>query len=492
MLSTLASLALVVLSSSAHAAPRVGSNGSPFDPRTLAGEVLAAHGLADVQPEHFDLGAFLERDFVRVRLGLFDVHLEARSANTDAAADFKVLSVALLDAQAHWLSWLDAGPDAFAQERDDVATLRAWVLGTPASRIVAAARRGGVDLLALTSPDVEVAAAMHRFADTMAAGRPLGLERVRPQREPVVLVPDRKSFVSLCSLAGWRYPQQQSTFWQPAVADWTCFYLDQVKFLALEYGGGADWTIGVSMHRRSKTDREQQVVQLAVLSMLDNYYGDRIPPALAGALAVNLVVDLFGECNTRVDGDLRERRAAAVEMFVPAANANGGELPMQSAESRWRANQTSDRFEAVLRHAFKSGSLREEETDETAGGACPRKLGRLVLLGDYQGSEDVVRGPFLGSAAAQSALPEQEFLGDYAEFLRAYGTCFVHWLRTQSAGNAERSAARFGTFLRDLAQADDARAVEAVMTKDFGGAALSSATLDAATLEGRFVRWLAK
>jgi len=53
-------------------------------------------------------------------------------------------------------------------------------------------------------------------------------------------------------------------------------------------------------------------------------------------------------------------------------------------------------------------------------------------------------------------------------------------------------AGKFGTFLRDLAQAEDAGAIEAMVSKDFGGAALSSATLDAATLEGRFVRWLAK
>jgi hypothetical protein len=179
-------------------------------------------------------------------------------------------------------------------------------------------------------------------------------------------------------------------------------------------------------------------------------------------------------------------------MFVPGGNANGGVLPMQSAESRWRAKQASDRFEAVLRQAFKSASHLKEKADKTAGGARPSKLGRLVLLGDNQGSEDVVRGPFLGSAAAQSTLPGQEFLGDYAEFLRAYRTCFVHWLRTQSADNAKQSAARFGMFLRDLAHADDAGAIEAMVSKDFGGAALSSATLDAATLEGRFVRWLAK
>ena len=81
------------------------------------------------------------------------------------------------------------------------------------------------------------------------------------------------------------------------------------------------------------TGMQQQIAQLAGNAMIDNLFGDKIPPSLAGALSVNLVIDVYGECNTRVDGDLRARRMAAREFFVPGGASEGGVLPPNLADS---------------------------------------------------------------------------------------------------------------------------------------------------------------
>ncbi|MFT5478699.1 MAG: hypothetical protein ACI8Y8_004067, partial [Planctomycetota bacterium] len=322
----------------------------------------------------------------------------------------------------------------------------------------------------------------------MRSGRALGLDRTQGKREAIVLIPERGRFVEAIAFAGWLRPDLRSNFWKDGTHTWTNFYLEEYKVLALAFaspGGSAeDYEASMDMSARTPTGLEQQIVQLATNSMIDNYFGSKIPPTFAGGLAINLVVDMFEECNTRADGDLSERRTEAVEFFVPGGNPSGGSLGTISADSRWRADQGADRFVRVLRSSQKSGA------DEA------KKKGKVHLfeIQDDAGSErKVLAAPFLGARAVERETLPVSFEGEQMEFLRAYRCAFLYWLQNESMGKEKSSRAAFAGFLKRLAQIDSAAEIEASFAESFDGRALSSVELDKkGDLEGRFLYWLSK
>jgi len=292
-----------------------------------------------------------------------------------------------------------------------------------------------------------------------------------------VLLSDRVRMVQLCALGGWIHPQLRGVFWQPSIATWTHFYIDDVKFLAMRCANPrqpGDYASSVRMDVRSATGLEQQIVQLATNSMLDNYFGDAISPTLAGGLALNLVIDLYGECNTRADGDLSIRRSAAREVFVPGGNPEGGILPPSSADSRWRSEKGADHFVAALKRAM------------------PKRRGpALFLLEDERGRRGAeVHAPFLGTVAAASPV-EEGYRGDQLEFLRSYRSCFLDWLQKQGGGSSKkRSASAFAALLRGLALGSS-ETLEDTLSRVYG-VPLSSESPGRDDLEGQFLTWLRK
>jgi hypothetical protein len=227
----------------------------------------------------------------------------------------------------------------------------------------------------------------------------------------------------------------------------------------------------------------QQVTQLAVNSLVDSYFGERIPPSLAGALSVNLTIDVFGSCDTRVDGDLYSRRRRDLEFFVPGGATDGGWLPDRSATSRWREHAGSDRFVAVLKASQAAGAY---EMKRTRG-----KLAHFQIENDASSRRIAVTGPFFGVAAKDVKPPTEPYRGDYKEFLRAYRSCFVYWLRERSlGGSAKRSRVGFADWLTRLATEEDLSLEQA-----FQGvfkAPLSASPVTDETLEGAFLAWLRK
>ena len=101
-----------------------------------------------------------------------------------------------------------------------------------------------------------------------------------------------------------------------------------------------------------------------------------------------------------------------------------------------------------------------------------------------------VEAPFLGSAADPTPL-DPAFLGDQLEFLRAYRTCFVHWLRTEGGRSSRASGQLFARLMSDLAHNDDPEGLELVFEEIYG-APLSAEELSDDHLEGRFLEWLEK
>lgn len=468
-------------STAVSAAPQV-----PF--AELAQKLLDRAELADASPDTFDLRGFLSERYVHVRLGVFDAHLSLSAAQDPTYAKHYagVLEV-LVDVQGAWLDWLEPSLDAehVKELRDDLRDVAKWAKGVRAGRVVSAAKEGPGDLLARLGASDKLIASAERLARAFGTGELLGQERP-DSPEFLVLAPTRTDFMEHAALAGWIYPELQGTYWNPDVATWTQFYVDDVSVFALEYAqpGAGHWKLGTAMDAKESTGMKQQVAQLSAMALIDGVYGPRIPPSLAGALSVNLTIDLFGECETRADGDLRARRTEAFERFVPGGRSEGGWLPPVLADSRWRADQGSDRFVGVLRTSQRAGGKNAKRRS-----GSPRNF---ELHDDAETKRMVVAGPFLGGAAeGQTAVPAN-FKGDWTEFLRSYRSCFVHWLREASVGKSKDSHTAFSSFLVRAAAAEADADLEILIADAFGKVALSDEDLGPESLEGAFLAWLAK
>jgi len=479
------SMSLFWLAALAPVSPGGGHDDVPLAYADLARAALEDGGRADATPDTFDFAGFLGEAFVHTRLGLFDLYMPASAAAQEsAAADYASMAAALVDAQDRWLEWLRPASREASDALADVKQVRAWLRSWRPEQLAQGVRDGGRETTAILPPKPTAAEAAERFSDFMIRGRALGLDRQDGTFEPIVLVPERRQFVELVSLGGWLYPSHRATYWQPGIASWLHCYIDEYQFFALQYRGPGDYTSGVSMSSRTPTGVAQQIVQLSMGALLDNYYGERIPPALAGALAVNLVIDLYGECNTRVDGDLRSRRTEAREIFIAGGASEGGVLPPDAADSRWREKHGAGRFADVLRLAQEAGA-----EDAPRGSDRVR---HFELQDDRGLRRTVVSGPFLGEAAAGSALAPAAFFGDQLEFLRAYRTCFTWWLQTKAAGSATRSSESFAELLVALAQRAPGGPLDASFAGAYESAPLSDPELGKKDLEGRFLRWLSK
>ncbi len=463
----------------AMAAPAL-SRDLPYE--RLAGDFLAAYDAADASPQTFDLHGFLDEQFLHVSAGIYDVYLPSASAKSEKSLeDYQRVVLALFESQDRWLEWLESEVEdqrAYKQAGKDCKTLRKWVSGWDLDDVTDGLEQGHRDLADVLDASDSVREALERYAVYGASGTALGLNREDGAREPIVLAAGRKEMVQMCALGGWIYPQHRSVFWQESIATWTHTYIDDVKFLAMQFAmprSPGDYTSGLRMDTRIETGLEQQIVQLATNSMLANYFGEAIPPTLAGGLAVNLVIDLFGECATRADGDLRARRTQAREVFVPGGNPNGGILPPNLADSRWRSEQGSDHFVAALKRAMPKAR---------------RGPARFVLEDDRGRRGTDVYAPFLGSSAGASSL-SADYYGDQLEFLRSYRSCFLNWLRERGAGSSsKRSSAAFANLLRCMARGS-AETIEDTLANVYG-TPLSSTEPGKDDLEGRFLAWLAK
>ena len=453
--------------------------------KRLVKDFLARSGRAEASPDTFSTEDFLDQGYVRIRLGLFELFLDRESARSLPDADnFKKVCASVLVLQDRWLDWVapSADADEIALIRDDLKELSKWVKRVRGSQI-AKLVKGMEDWESDEASDLYVGlnarASVREIADKLAkamgTGAYMGLDR-EDMPESVILAPRRLPFIEWVSLAGWVHPDLKSSFWQDDVAVWTQFYMDRYKVMSLEFGSGAsNWSAGIAMNSRVATGMEQQLTQLATNSLVDSYYGGRVPESFAGALAVNLVIDVFGECRTRADGDLRSRRTEAYERFVPGGLSEGGWLPAISADSWWRqeSNYGADRFVGPLGSAQKNGYKDSRDRVRT-----------FRLRNDADSHNEIVRAPFLGLAAAEMPIPGSTFRGDYKELLRAYRTAFVHWLHSERSKDAE---GLFSKLLVQLAGTEeDLEQALAVLY----GVPLSSAELTEEDLEGQFLDWI--
>lgn len=448
-----------------------------------AEKALADLGVEEPTQEGFFLKDHLERQYLHSHLGLYELFLPTRAEQASPVSevefeDYQRVALALLDSQAQWLEWLE--PDspaakALKQAEKDHKSLRKWVDGWDYKdlRDLEDAR----NLLEVFDAKKSVREASERHRELFLRGTALGMHRLVSKPEPIVLVGQRDRMMHFCALGGWLYPDQRTSFWNPGVTTWTHCYIDEVKFLSTVFNMPkfeGDYRSSLRMDTKIANGLEQQVVQLATDAMLANYFGAQLPPSMAGGLAVNLVIDVFGECNTRVDGDLRARRTAAREVFVPGGNPHGGILPAHLADSRWRTEQGSDRFVSALKRAMQDSTRRDPAS--------------FVLENDMGARGMAVPAPFLGSDAVSITSVGEDYYGDRLEFLRSYRVCFLGWLRDAGAGKSKRSAEAFAAFLRGMAGGPEVELSDVLQT--VYEMPLSSSELGDEDLEGRFLEWL--
>jgi hypothetical protein len=456
--------------------------------REIAERYLAERGVEADAASRVKVDDLMARNFVHARVGLFEVHLPD-SALADHAQTIKDALLALLDAQELWLEWMEP---VLGKQRDalkDLAAVRKEIgrwktgAGLGLSKIRDA---GGNDLFALAGSKEKPVEAAARFADFMTSGAAVGVERDKKIPARLCLLPTRKGFVEFLAFAGYANDAVRETFWQDAVLDWTMGFVDDLQLIALEYSAAhrpeGVYEQGEGMNERSPTGMQEQVVQLAANSLCEQFFGPRAPKAFSQGLSMNLVIELYHEIVTRVDGDMRANQTMAREVFVPGGASEGGFLGMLSAESRWREQQGSDYFVSVLRAAQIEGQKNAERTSR-------KRTDCFALRSDKGGDIHVVCAPLLGSAAATQAQPPENFQGDWAEFLRAYKSCFMYWLQHQAL--RKKSDERFAELLQRLADPEGGGFEEAFVGL-YDGAPLSGEAADDDTLEGRFLVWLGK
>jgi len=455
----------------------------------LAKAVLERAGLATGPAEEVSIEEVLERSYFTLRLGVFDLAISAHETKEKKNGnDFASLAVAIVDLQARFIEWI--GPDApdLKQAQKDIKTLRSWCKRLRGDNIDNLNGKEMGDLATLLKANKKVLEAQARFGAYMAKGTPLGIDREDEFVDTFIVAPDRRAFLEILSTFGAISPQNKGVYWTADVATWTNTYYNDISVTCLEHSDPGSTTRGVfggaSMNERTPTGMEQQLTQLAGNAMLDNLYGDKIPPSLAGAFSVNLVIDIYGECNTRIDGDLRARRTEAREIFVPGGLSEGGILPKNMADSRWRGEQGKDRFLVQLQASQTAGDSKARKRQEKNGG--------FEIQDDRESERLVLRAPFLGGpASGRNKVPDQ-FWGDSLEFYRSYRTAFVYWLQTKGIKSKKDARKSFGELLTTLAQSDDHAANIESVIEEIYGRPLSADETSKKDLEGQFLLWLAK
>jgi hypothetical protein len=452
--------------------------GREFPYEQTAQAFLSAHGLAGKTAAEADFESVLSKHFLSAPVGIFEIRYPAADLEKRPGELLKCAQ-ALIGAQEHLLDWLKpAGVDQKAA-REDLKAVQKWIAGLKEGQLQKAKEAGGKDWMELLAcPDATKAAQKH-LATALGDGSLFSSKRDVPESVRLVIEPSRKEFVELVCYAGWQNEADRGLYWAEGLTTWTSAYVMADQVIALEYAvaGATDYAQGTAMGEVLG----QQVVQLALNSLLERFFGERAPAALVRGLSMNLVIEQYGEVNTRVDGDTRGRQTGKREVFVPGGQSEGGTLPKVSADTRWRELQGADHFLKILKLAQKEGA----EADKKG----KNKFAAFGIRNDKGTEPLAVQAPFFGAAAGEKQVPA-DYQGDFSECLRAYKSAFLYYLQTQAGGAGPKSREKFAQLLCKLADPASGAEFEALLAQVYEGAPLSDVECSKASLEGRFVAWL--
>ena len=448
-------------------------------------QYLDDHGLAGSERESIEFEALLEGEFIRFDLGLYDLRFPFEDlAEPESADNFRELALALLRSQELFAAWVEADDDK--QIRSDLKTLKKWVGGWKAKSFKSISVEKPAHLAPALKAKPKTLEALTRFANWMRTGKPVQLNRAHEQTSRILFMPTRPRFLKFVCFAGWLYPDLKSNFWDDGLGTWLGCRVQQTQVIALQYASPkiseADFELGLPLNYRHETVMQQHAVHFGTQALFDNYFRASFPGFASTGLAMNLVLEQFGELNTRIEGDLRARFTESFSVFVPGGNPSGGTLPPYNPDGRWRQNYGVDHFIDMLQKAQKSGNDHVRNAKE-------RNLKFEILSEDTKDKIGLV-APFLGKLSLTKELPEEKFLGDYQEFYRAYKCAFVWWVQTVAGGSKSRSAKAFAQILLEQGR-NPALDLDSILLETYGFP-ISEERPGKSSLEGQFLAWLAK
>jgi hypothetical protein len=330
-------LAALVLHGAAAASAGAAQDEAAF--RERAGRWAARNCVEIAEGE--GVAPLLERAFLRIELGSFELRVPS-AAFADAATRTTLATVSrdLVDLEERWCAWSSVDPASAARARPAAQRLTAWI-ATWSKADFPAGTLAGRDLLDLLEAGAPIREGGATLRELLAGERTARL----------VLLPTREEFVELAAAAGLADPAMRPAFWAAGPELWTEYTLAGNLALALEYASPhstEDYRRAIPMTAENPRGQREHVAVLAAGELLDAVHEGRLEPLFAGALANVLVIDLFGELDTRADGDLRAHTTPGRSIFVPGGKPRGGKLPRSRADSRWRALQGEDHFVGVL------------------------------------------------------------------------------------------------------------------------------------------------
>ncbi len=451
----------------------------------LAATFLRQHDLEGRAPGEVELEEVLGAHFLAADVGLFQVWIpRAPLADRAHAADFRDSCAALCEAQARWIEWLGESAQGGAAAADALRAQGKWISKWPVRGFAGLGPGTAVELL---EADEDARAATEVAASALRLGSVLGLSLETPAPVRLVLMPERGGFVEFLAFTGWNHPDLRSIYWAPGVETWTEFRIDDLQVIALEYPAVApapgEYATGSSMKDRYPQGLEQQVVQLGMNQLLAHLHGASLPDAMVRGLSINLLIDQYGECHTRNDGDLRGRVTDEREVFVHGGRSEGGLLPPNVAENRWRSDHGKHRYTRILKQAQRSGASQDKRNKH--------RYNSFQLFADDDREQAVAHAPYYGPGPDGAEQLPPAFAQDMAEFLRAYDVAFLHYLRSAGAGSKSKSAEAFSRLLGQLRSEPEAPSFAAAVEAVYG-LPLSNPAVDGDSVEGRYLKWLSK
>lgn len=468
---------------------------------------LKAHGAKDAAS--LPIEKLLAEHYVRGAVGVIDVAYPLEFLEDKARQEeLRAQCAALVDMQTRWVEWL-AGPDARCKPGLDAAKqLAAWIKGwKPPVFAKLKNGKGAKELYAALGAEADVVAAQKTFDALLRDAEVLGAVPKDGARLSLVFAPTRRNFVELAGYAGLRDAGDRETLWQPSTPKWTTFWIGWNFVCALEYPAWSEdpqFRSGTPMNKFDPTGREQHTVQNAANGLQWLCFGEDDATYLHQALSMNLAVAVCGGCNT-LEGDLVRGTTGAqtqpYEKFVPGGNPAGGVLPPIPAaggdalkDGRWRDGKGKDHFAGVLRKNQKDGwkEITKHRPEKLDPALARDQDAHFPIMGPQGEDKIAVSAPFLGPYANEKPYPPQSVLLDYREFFRAYKCCFFAWMQSNAdKDNAETSAVKFRELLRKVALRSTDTGFEALV-KEIYGVPLSARNGETASLEWRFLQWLAK
>ena len=329
-----------------------------LDFESLAQQFKSSNGLAALPSDDTAVEPALDKAFVSIDVGIFDVrYLRSELKDSKHFEDLKGIMLGLIDLHAHLLAWVgekDPGKTGMVTT-PALTTFRAWVATWKPDLLVKAmaSKSDSHELAVLAGADPAVLAAIKESAESLRSGAAAGLKLdLKPTR--LALLPSRGDFTGFASYVGSLEPTWKAILWTSILNVRHEFHINDLVGLPLEAPATDGGPVGPSMNDREKTGLLEHVTQATGDKLLREWFCDKEKPGpgqperfdsgVEIGAAINLVIELYGENNSRVFGSGEGKSTPGKNKFVRGGKSTGGKFVKQSVDSRWCTELGKDYF----------------------------------------------------------------------------------------------------------------------------------------------------